>query len=220
MDPGEAFITGLITGQHDGIGTSQNNDNRDNDPVDEDVSLFSSTSLDNLEARYIYRNGGARPDNVRGMATTNQHSENEPEPAALPILLDRFAPLPQNLTTDEINAEPSIPAPSTPQTNNGITKHDAGPNIPKGDQSLTRESGMRRSYLSSSTLIPAASIAVSFNCLRKSPNWSLCQRLRQRGLLLRGILLPILDGRLTHAMHMSIPERGDLWGGMLQQSTA
>jgi len=33
MDLGEAFITGLITGQHDEIGTSQNNDDGDNDPV-------------------------------------------------------------------------------------------------------------------------------------------------------------------------------------------
>jgi len=59
MDPGEAFITGLITGQHDEIGTSQNDDDGDNDPVDKDASLFWSTSLDDLEARDIYRNGGA-----------------------------------------------------------------------------------------------------------------------------------------------------------------
>ena len=59
MDPGEAFITGLITGQHDEIGTTQNDNDGDNDPVDEDASLFSSTSLDDLEGSDIYGNSGA-----------------------------------------------------------------------------------------------------------------------------------------------------------------
>ena len=49
MDPGEAFLTGLITGQHDETGTAQNDDDGNNDPVDEDASLFLSTSLSNLE---------------------------------------------------------------------------------------------------------------------------------------------------------------------------
>jgi len=138
MDPGEVCITGLVTGQHDEIGTSQNDDHGDNDPVDKDASLFSSTSLDNLEARDIYPNGGARSDDVSDTTATNQHSENEPEPPDLPILLDRFAPLPQNPTTDETNADPSIPAPSTPETNNGIAGHDDGPNIPKGRWEINR----------------------------------------------------------------------------------
>ena len=132
MDPGEAFLTGLITGQHDETGTAQNDDDGDNDPVDEDASLFSSTSLGDLEGSDIYGNGGAGPDDVSGTTATNKHSENEPVRSDLPILLDRFAQLPQNQTTDEINAEPSIPDTSTPQTNNGITQHDDEPNIPKG----------------------------------------------------------------------------------------
>ena len=40
MDPVEAFITGLITGHHDEIGTSQNDDNGYHDPVEEDASFF------------------------------------------------------------------------------------------------------------------------------------------------------------------------------------
>ena len=132
MDPGEAFLTDLITGQHGEIGTNQNDDDGDNDPVDKDASLFSSTSLDNMEASNIYRNGGARPDDVSGTTATNQRSENEPEYDDLPILLQRFSPLPQSPTTDQINAETSIPVPPTSQTNNGIPEYDDGPNIPRG----------------------------------------------------------------------------------------
>ena len=78
---------------------------------------------------------GGRPDDVSGGTAVNQHSENDGEHVDL---LDRFAPLPQNPTTDETNAEPSIPAPSTPQTNNGIAGHDDGPNIPKGRWEINR----------------------------------------------------------------------------------
>jgi len=94
MDPGEAFLTGLITGQHDETGTDQNDDDGDNDPVDKDASLFSSTSLGDLEGSNIYGNSGARPDDVSDTTATNKHSENEPVRSDLPILLDRFAQLP------------------------------------------------------------------------------------------------------------------------------
>ena len=74
MDPGEAFLTGLIKGQHDETGTDQNDDDGDNDPVDEDASLFSSTSLGDLEVSDIYGNSGARPDDVSDTTATNKHS--------------------------------------------------------------------------------------------------------------------------------------------------
>ena len=99
MDLVEVFVTGLITGQHDEIGTSQNNDDGDNNPVDEDASLFSSTSLDELEGRDIFGNLGGRPDIVSGSTAVNQHSENDGEHVDL---LDRVAPLPQNPTTEQI----------------------------------------------------------------------------------------------------------------------
>ena len=60
---------------------------------------------------------GGRPDDVSGGTAMNQHSENGGEHVDL---LDRFAPLLQNPTTEQINAAPSIPPPPIPQTNNGI----------------------------------------------------------------------------------------------------
>ena len=48
MDPGEAFLTALIAGQHEEAGTGENDSNGENDPLDDDASQLSSTSVDNL----------------------------------------------------------------------------------------------------------------------------------------------------------------------------
>ena len=48
MDPGEAFLTALIVGQHEEAGTDENDDYGENDPLDDDASQFSSTSGNNL----------------------------------------------------------------------------------------------------------------------------------------------------------------------------
>ena len=75
---------------------------------------------------------GGRPDDVSGGTAVNQHSENDGEHADL---LDRFAPLPQNPTTEQINAAPSIPPPPIPQTNNGIAEDANGPRQEYGSSS-------------------------------------------------------------------------------------
>ena len=48
MDPGEAFLTALIAGQHEEAGTDENDDDIENDRLDNDASQFSSTSVDDL----------------------------------------------------------------------------------------------------------------------------------------------------------------------------
>ena len=56
MDPGEAFITKIIAGQHEEAGTGKNDDDGENDPLDNDASQFSSTSLDDLPVMDILSN--------------------------------------------------------------------------------------------------------------------------------------------------------------------
>ena len=127
MDLGEAFLSELITGQQEQHGTGGNEDDGHNDPVDNDASLFSVTSVDEVLARDIFGNLDDGPDDVSGSTAANQLAENEVEIENLPILFDRFAPLPQNPTTEQINAAPSIPPPPIPQTNNGIAEDANGP---------------------------------------------------------------------------------------------
>ena len=117
MDLGEAFLSELITGQQEQHGTGGNEDDGHNDPVDDDASLFSVTSVDEVLARNIFGNLDDDPDDVSGSTAANQLAENEAEIENLPILFDQFAPLPQNPTTEKINAAPSIPPlPSLRQT--------------------------------------------------------------------------------------------------------
>jgi len=56
MDPGEDFLTNLITGQNKEPDPGQNDNDGENDPIDDDTSQFSSASLDELAARDIFRN--------------------------------------------------------------------------------------------------------------------------------------------------------------------
>ena len=56
MDPGEAVMTELIAGQHEEAGTGQNYEDRENDPLDNDASQFSSTLLDDLPVTNIFGN--------------------------------------------------------------------------------------------------------------------------------------------------------------------
>jgi len=79
MDPGEAFLTDLITGQHEEVGTGQNDDDKDNDPVNNDASLFSSTLLNDLADRDIFGNLGGCPEDVSGTTAVNRDSKNDPE---------------------------------------------------------------------------------------------------------------------------------------------
>ena len=94
MDPGKGFLTDLIMGQHEEVGTGRNDDNRDNDPVDEGAILFSFTSLNDLAGRDTFGNLDSCLNDISGTAALNRDSENDPEHGDLLILLDRFAPLP------------------------------------------------------------------------------------------------------------------------------
>ena len=89
MDPVEAFITELIVGQHEEANTGQNDDDGENDPLDDDASQFSSTSLDNLPVRDIFGNSESRPSNDRAITGDNRATENSPDFDDLPFLLEQ-----------------------------------------------------------------------------------------------------------------------------------
>ena len=55
MDPGEAFLTALIAGQHEEAGTDENDDDGENDPLDDDASQLSSTSVNDLSGGGHFR---------------------------------------------------------------------------------------------------------------------------------------------------------------------
>ena len=76
MDPGEAFITELVAGQHEEAGTGQNDDDRENDPLDNDASQFSSTSLDDLPVTDIFGNFEYCPSDDRAVTGDNRATEN------------------------------------------------------------------------------------------------------------------------------------------------
>ena len=54
MDPGEESITDLLAEQKEESDQVQNKDDGENDPINDDASKFTSTSIDNEESRDIY----------------------------------------------------------------------------------------------------------------------------------------------------------------------
>ena len=56
MDPGEVFLPDLITGQNEEHEPNQNDSDGDYDPVDDDASRFTSTSLDDIAAMDMFGN--------------------------------------------------------------------------------------------------------------------------------------------------------------------
>ena len=91
MDPGEAFLTALIAGQHEEARTGENDDDGENDPLDDDASQFSSTSLDDLSGVDIFGNFEPCPGDDRAATDANQATKNSSDFENLPILLDRNA---------------------------------------------------------------------------------------------------------------------------------
>ena len=89
MDPGEAFITELVAGQHEEAGTGQNDDDRENDPLDNDASQFSSTSLDDLPVTDIFGNFEYCPSNDWAVTRDNRATEKSPDFDDLPFLLEQ-----------------------------------------------------------------------------------------------------------------------------------
>ncbi len=76
MDPGELFLSDLIAGQHEQRTTDQNNDDGHNDPVDNDASVFSVKSFDEVSVRDIFGNIETCPRDVSGTTAINQLAEN------------------------------------------------------------------------------------------------------------------------------------------------
>ena len=58
MDPGEVFLSDPIAGQNEEHKPDQNDVDRDYNPVDDDASHFTSTSLDDVAVRNIFGNLG------------------------------------------------------------------------------------------------------------------------------------------------------------------
>ena len=108
MDPGEAFLTALIAGQHEEVGTDENDDDGENDPLDDDASQFSSTSVDDLSGGDIFGNFEPCPGDDRAATDTNRATENSSDFENLPILLDR------NVAASEITDDGPTNAATTP----------------------------------------------------------------------------------------------------------
>ena len=125
MDPGKAFITELIAGQHEEAGTDQNGDDGDNDPLDDDASQFLTTSLDSLAETDIFGNFESCPSADRAVTGNIGATENSPNFADLPILLDRNDAAPQIPNNDATNEPTTSPIPITLPNENGD-------DIPKG----------------------------------------------------------------------------------------
>jgi len=76
MDPGEAFLTDLIAGQHGEHVQAQNEDGSHNDVVDEDACLFSVASVDEEAATDIFGNLEGCPGDVSSSVAANRGTEN------------------------------------------------------------------------------------------------------------------------------------------------
>jgi len=99
----------------------QNDDDGGNNPVDNDTSQFSSTSLDDVAAIDIFRNLCDCPDDVSGTTAMNRTTETSLEHNNLLIFPDRNPTVPQNSTTTQTNATTPISPPTIHQNNHGIT---------------------------------------------------------------------------------------------------
>ena len=119
MDPGEAFITELIAGQHEEAGTGQNDDDGENDPLDDDASQFSSTWLDNLPVRDIFGNSESCTSDDRAVTGNNRATENSPDFDNLPVLLERNIAALQIANNATTNEATTSPMPTTLPNENG-----------------------------------------------------------------------------------------------------
>ena len=86
MDQGELFLSKLIAGQHERHETDQNEDNSHNDPVDNDVSVFSVKLVDEVSMRDIFGNMETCPSDGRGTTASNKLAENAANSQDLPNL--------------------------------------------------------------------------------------------------------------------------------------
>ena len=86
MDPDKLFLSELIAGQHERHETDQNKDDGHNDPVDDDASVFSVKSVDEVSARDICGNMETCPSDVRGTTASNELAENAANSQDLPNL--------------------------------------------------------------------------------------------------------------------------------------
>ena len=90
MDPGEVCLSDLIAGQNEEHKLGQNDGDGDCDPVDDDASQFTSTSLDDVVARDVFQNFNGWADNVSGTMVANRDTETSVEQENLLIF-----PLPE-----------------------------------------------------------------------------------------------------------------------------
>ena len=125
MDPGEAFLTALIAGQHEEAGMDGNDDDGENDPLDDDASQFSSTSVDDLSGGVIFGNFEPCPGDDRAATDANRATENSSDFENLPNLLDRNLAASENTDDGPTNAATTPTSPTT-------LHHDNDDAIPKG----------------------------------------------------------------------------------------
>ena len=124
MDPGEAFLTDLIAGQHVQHAPEQNEDGSHNDVVDKDACLLLVALADEEATKDIYGHIDGCLSDVSSSVAANRETENAVEIENLPILLDRFADAPRNANINQNNSQTTPPSPTT-------SLNDEGINIPK-----------------------------------------------------------------------------------------
>ena len=173
MDPGEAFLTALIAGQHEEAGTDENDDDGENDPLDDDASQFSSTSLDDLSGVDIFGNFKPCPGDDRAATDANRATENSSDFENLPNLLDR------NLAASENTDYGTTNAATTP-TSSTILHHDNDDAILKVDLWLITTSVLGRLYSSHLILRLERNFAAFCSCLQRLLGSSYFRPLRQR----------------------------------------
>ena len=118
----EDFISNLIAGQHEPHKPGQNDNDDHNGLVDDDISLFTVTLVDEAVARDIFVNIGVCPDDVGDTTAVNRLAENEVAIENLPILLDLSVNVPQNGNSNRNNTTtpPATPNIHLSQTNTNV----------------------------------------------------------------------------------------------------
>ena len=173
MDPGEAFLTALIAGQHEEAGTDENDDDGENDPLEDDASQFSSTSVDDLWGGVIFGNFEPCPGDDRAATDANRATENSSDFENLPNLLDRNLAASENTDDGTTNAATTPTSPTT-------LHHDNDDAIPKGDLWLITTSVPGRLYSSHLILRLEGNFAAFCSCLQRLLGSSCFRALRQR----------------------------------------
>ena len=136
MDPGEEFFSNLLVGQNEQSDWVQNMDNGKNDPINDDASQFTATSINNKEARDMYCASEHCPDDVRDNNITTNSPENT-------IIFYKFS---------SIRAEPN----NAPNLPNNAPDTQINLSIPPNHECIDDEDSMPKGRSMANNIIPTS----------------------------------------------------------------